>query len=600
MRPKGPVAITILLAALAIPQTSGAANTRAHEVDLAATGLADFETAAGGDINRADPKKASGPAKNHIYTIQEELANQGFYLGPIDGRMGPQTEAAIRAYQVSADLKVDGKATPDLARDLVTGGQVSKLLKRLEDSRARTIERARDALLANPETRGLVQGQDDLDSEAKPDTEACMADPKPRCLLVEAAQSARDIDKPEMRDWALGEILTAQARSGFARDAAATTRRIHDPRLIMVALRDIAKARAELGEIDDALAAVEIIPDPFKQAEAYIHIAEIQARDDPTFDPTQTVERLEGYLDQIPSVLSQISLYTRIAGVLAKAGFENHAIRHIEAGERLLPDIENNEEMDKALRYIAASYAESGMAKKALEVLGRVENGSDDTPVLVAAATGLAQSGEASAALITADSIETVRYRALVLARIAAYQGGAGMISEARETLVKAKKDAAKIKFPFAKAYAFSRISLAYNDVSISAVDGADLFEQSIEAAHLISDERLKAHIFWTIADERRRGADLEGATRAQQAADTATDDIISPFSRVWMLCDIAIERSKRLENDGAWSVFHVALDEAKTIRNPWGRARALSKVAATMTSLMDKTVETAGTTAPE
>ena len=89
----------------------------------------------------------------------------------------------------------------------------------------------------------------------------------------------------------------------------------------------------------------------------------------------------------------------------------------------------------------------------------------------------------------------------------------------------------------------------------------------------------------------------MAGATRVQEAADNATDDIISPFSRVWMLCDIAIERSKRFENDGAWSVFNVALDEAKTIKNPWGRARALSKVAATMTSLMDKTVETARTT---
>ena len=259
---------------------------------------------------------------------------EGFYLGPIDGRLGPQTEAAIRAYQASADLKVDGKATEDLARDLVTGGQVNKLLKRLEDSRSRTIERARDALMANPETRGLLEGNDALEADAQQDTKACMENPKPRCLLIEAATSARDIDKPEMRDWALGEILTAQARSGFARDATATTRRIHDPRLIMVALRDIAKARAELGEVEDALAAVEIIPDAYKQAEAYIHIAEIQAKDDPNFDPAVTVERLEVYLDNIPSVLSQISLYTRIAGVLAKAGFEQPAIGHIEAGER--------------------------------------------------------------------------------------------------------------------------------------------------------------------------------------------------------------------------------------------------------------------------
>lgn len=556
--------------------------------------FAAFEVAAAGkDLEETTPPAQSSASTNIVRRVQQGLADQGFYFGPIDGRYGPQTEAAIKAYQKSADLKVDGQATPQLASDLETGGQIGQLLGRLEKSRGSTIEAARDALLANPQTRNLVEGIGSENRGAKIDTKACMANPEPRCLLLEAVQSARDIDKPEMRDWALGEILTAQARAGLAQDAALTTRRIHDPRLIMVALRDIAKARAEVGQIDEALAAVDIIPDPVQQAEAYVSIAETQSQFSDTFNAAQTSKNLDPYLKRIESVVSQISFRARMSVILYKAGFGPEALAHIEASQKQLDQITDPQNVNKARRHIAAAYAEIGMAQQALDVLKTVKSGADDTPVLIAAANGLAQAGDADAALVTADSIEEVRYRALVLARIASYQGGAGQFTQAKETLEKAKTAAKTIKFPFAKAYAYSRIALAFNDVSISMDNDSALLEEAFGSTHLIQDDRLKAHIFWTIADERRRGGDLAGATRAQDFANTATDEISSPFTRVWMLCDIAEDRANRKETDAAWSIFNVALDEAKTITSPWGRARALSKVAGTMTSLADHAAQT-------
>ncbi len=592
MRPQGPIAV---LAALGMISAATMAWAVAGGVDDPAYmgNLATFETAAGVEEDLGTPK---GPrlSSNLVRRIQMQLADQGLYLGPIDGRYGPQTEAAIKAYQKSADLKVDGKATEQLARDLETGGQVGMLLGRLEKSRRKSTEAARDALLQNPATRNLIEGAYARTQDIPHDSQACMDKPEPRCLLIEASDSARDIDKPEMRDWALGEILTAQARAGLAKDAALTTRRIHDPRLIMVALRDIAKARAAIGEIDDAMAAVEIIPDPIQQVEAYVVIAEIQAKGPRPEDAVDTIERLNGRMERVPSRLSRVSFRTRLAVILYKAGMDGISGEQITMAERLLESIHDKENLDKAYRHIASAYAESGNAERALELLTKVENGGDDVPVLVAAATGQAQSGFAEAALITAESIEAVRYRALVLARIAAYQAGAGEYEAAKETLQKAKEGAANIRFPFAKAYAFSRIALAYNDVGISigGEEAARFLDKALEAAHLIRDDRLKAHIFWTIADERRRSGDLNGATRAQEAATKATDDILSPFSRVWMLCDIAEERAKRWEHDAAWSIFHLALAEAKTIRNAWARARALGKVAATMTTLVDKTAQ--------
>ncbi|MCK5575485.1 MAG: peptidoglycan-binding protein, partial [Sphingomonadales bacterium] len=118
-------------------------------------GLANFETAAGAPAT--DP--AFQPRKSYraelIKRIQEGLAAQGFYLGIVDGQFGPRTEAAIRAYQASAELPIDGIPSQQLSVDLVTGGKVGKLLNRLEQARVESTEKAREALLSRPETRAL-------------------------------------------------------------------------------------------------------------------------------------------------------------------------------------------------------------------------------------------------------------------------------------------------------------------------------------------------------------------------------------------------------------------------------------------------------------
>ena len=597
MSPKGPKFVIACALGMLTTQFIWAADSgvRAATIEplLDIEALASFETSAGAPIEDqvSQPRKSYNTAI--VRRIQEGLSAQGFYLGPLDGRFGPKTEAAIRAYQASAELPVDGIPSEQLVLDLETGGKVGQLLNRLEKSRSAATEKAREALMSRPETRALIE-----DAAADPslphDIEACLAAPNPRCLLVEAALSASDIEKPEMRDWALGEILTSQAKAGLAGDALLTTRRIHDPRLIMVALRDIAKAQAAAGNTADAMVAVDIIPDLTQQIEAYVAIAEIQADMGQIDEAAKTATHFLDYLRRIDDPLVKITFRTRIAVILHRAGLTQQATKNIRGAEDLLSHIRDKDGRGEAQRYIAAAYAENGQPAKAMDVLKQVKTGADDVPVLIAAATKLAQTGDASEALVTADNIEAVRYRALVLARIASYQAGAGDQDSARTTLNKAIEAAKEIKFPFAKAYAFSRIALALNDVGISDGNDAGLLSRALDTAHLIKDKRLKAHIFWTIADERRRADDDKGAAIAQAKADTATADIISPFSRVWMLCDIAVDRALSWNMDAAWNVFAEALDEAKTITHPWGRARALSKVAGTMTALADRASETA------
>jgi localization factor PodJL len=79
------------------------------ENDLAAPAAAAAQT-----VNRPVKDRAI------IAQIQEQLVRMGLYPGPADGVTGPQTEDAIRAYQVANNLPGDGRATEALLLHLLT------------------------------------------------------------------------------------------------------------------------------------------------------------------------------------------------------------------------------------------------------------------------------------------------------------------------------------------------------------------------------------------------------------------------------------------------------------------------------------------------
>ena len=63
-----------------------------------------------------------GPYKPTNEEIQTALKNAGYYMGAIDGKIGPQTKKAITDFQAANNLKVDGKVGPQ------TWGFLSKYL----------------------------------------------------------------------------------------------------------------------------------------------------------------------------------------------------------------------------------------------------------------------------------------------------------------------------------------------------------------------------------------------------------------------------------------------------------------------------------------
>ncbi|MDP8266875.1 MAG: peptidoglycan-binding protein [Candidatus Aceula meridiana] len=53
-----------------------------------------------------------------LLTVQEVLSSQGFDPGKLDGKTGPKTKEAVKAFQEANNLKVDGKIGPQTLQKL--------------------------------------------------------------------------------------------------------------------------------------------------------------------------------------------------------------------------------------------------------------------------------------------------------------------------------------------------------------------------------------------------------------------------------------------------------------------------------------------------
>jgi len=53
-----------------------------------------------------------------VKDVQRRLRKLGFHSGPLDGVYGPQTAAAVQAFQISKQLLVDGEVGAGTAKAL--------------------------------------------------------------------------------------------------------------------------------------------------------------------------------------------------------------------------------------------------------------------------------------------------------------------------------------------------------------------------------------------------------------------------------------------------------------------------------------------------
>ncbi len=529
------------------------------------------------------------PAYNEtVLRVQKALAEAGYFHGIPDGIFTEQTDTAIRTYQRREGLPQSGIANAELAAHIETSAKVQSLLKQLQRQRESKIDEARAALLARPETRDLVSDPEHRDKRTKANRDAseCFKEATPECLLDEASESAIAIFKAELRDWALGEILVAQAKVGLVERAMETVRQIGDPRLVMVALRDIATAQAAAGRPVEALAAADIIPDPVKRLEALAVIADIQATRGNMEGAAASARLLLGGLALIDNNLKRYSLASSAVTALARAGEQAAAEKEMAKIRLAAQSEEDAATRNVALRHIASALAESGKPGLALAILEGLPDDDERTPVLVSAATAQALAGHPEQAISTAQSIAAVRYRAVVLTKIALAQAKAGDGPGGRQTLEAALKAAAMIDRPYAKAYAYERIALAL--MEIDGFAGAHSFDLAIDTAARISDGKLRAQTLWTLATGQRTSGDGPGADETMAMAESATSEIKSPFTRVWMFSEIALGHLSVGREQSAWAAFNRALAIAEDITGAWGRARALARLASTLSELSE------------
>ncbi|SVD43920.1 uncharacterized protein METZ01_LOCUS396774, partial [marine metagenome] len=168
-----------------------------------------------------DSETKTGRYSLLVRQIQLRLAELGLYGGRIGGVMSAETAEAIRTYQRFANLPVDGKPSHELLDNLTSAaGEAQHLLLRLDRSQADQIEKARSVLeqAFGPdwaiEARAVVvDAVPDLQA-LKARAEHCYGAPEPACLIVEAEVAAESVEKDNLRDWALSDIISAQARIG--------------------------------------------------------------------------------------------------------------------------------------------------------------------------------------------------------------------------------------------------------------------------------------------------------------------------------------------------------------------------------------------------
>ena len=167
------------------------------------------------DFNGRPSGEIGGPS-DLVRNIQNSLARMGFFTGEPDGRMSEQLRDAIEAYQRATGRNPDGKVTKELAEHMETQDRVGVMLERLDTERDTKIAAARKALMEREETRKLLKDENEREiADPTRDVSGCFAAPTEKCLLNEAVESAKAIFKPELRDWAYGEILVSQAKAGM-------------------------------------------------------------------------------------------------------------------------------------------------------------------------------------------------------------------------------------------------------------------------------------------------------------------------------------------------------------------------------------------------
>jgi peptidoglycan hydrolase-like protein with peptidoglycan-binding domain len=112
--------------------TTSPTTPQATELKTEVTPVATTTTPKAGKLEALPP---SGPYKPTNMEIQTALKNANFYIGEVDGKLGPKSKKAVSEFQKANGLTADGKVGPK------TWALLSKYLN--VDSAAQTTVKSR-------------------------------------------------------------------------------------------------------------------------------------------------------------------------------------------------------------------------------------------------------------------------------------------------------------------------------------------------------------------------------------------------------------------------------------------------------------------------
>jgi peptidoglycan hydrolase-like protein with peptidoglycan-binding domain len=110
-----------------------------------------------GGREMAEPTLRQGSTGEAVRELQVALQETGHDPGPIDGVFGPQTEAAVRAFQQDRDIAVDGVVGPVTWRNIDEFAEFDEPVLR-QGSTGLPVRRAQSRLTAAGFDTGGVDG----------------------------------------------------------------------------------------------------------------------------------------------------------------------------------------------------------------------------------------------------------------------------------------------------------------------------------------------------------------------------------------------------------------------------------------------------------
>lgn len=507
-----------------------------------------------------------------VARAQELLTRLGRYAGPVDGRFNQQLAEALAGITgVSAAsqdrLEPDPLLTRDVVDRLALMVDVDLMQERLAGATERQREQARQALEGSKDTRDFLERAVTAPVTANRDADGCFADPGARCLLTEALAAADVVLDRKQRDWAYSEILVAQANAGYLGNALATAQQLSDPRAVLVGMRRIAGAlvRAVPGPL--AAETAKAIPDPRQQSAAFLDIAEVHLQDGrlPEARQAALAAGTGGQSDlQISSddMLRSAAVWLKLGNEAQFTGMLDHYRSRLpaEASARKAAELALVERLASLDRLPEAEQAFAPFAAR----------NEDQVSARIALALALARSGEGDRALVMLGGVRQLRYKAVGLARLAM------LLRHEREQAI-AVADlsmmiAARIELSYARSYAYGRLV----DVWV-ALENLPAAERALDE---IEDDRLKAVAalrLLSTGEYQDAAADQHDLVAvARRSIDGVTDRL----ARVWLLCSLEAEFGSQPDDRSAGIAYRdEAIDIARSIRDPWFRARAWARI---------------------